>query len=773
VKKIVRWWDKRLIKTIFSVVYGSNPPLVYPPSTEQQPPSRPSAFPMPVTAPAEDISSLSEGFPTLPASLSIPTSILSPPGPGVLPPASASTPTLSPPARILRATRTTRHSLPAPSMHHDTPPLPDASTPASTSVPRAVIRRPALSTTTSMQTTSASPGPRVGAIGSSLRQPRAGISSAQAAPSSERGAVSSRQARPSAPAATRQPPHHPHRQRREGAVPTANSSRIVNQSHLNTPPARSRPNAPPSRPDSDALQSRKRRRVQEPPHDPAAKAPGQAFSSITPVSSHTPHAGPTTPPSPSTLDQIDLELVRYPPSVPSRASGTNPQGVNVVFNILLRNIFNNPDILIKAVELLSKISSKTITTIDIDTIPSALAVSGNTMFPNLIEASGRASAHLKDAERTIAATRLKTIMSYVIIFLTLEHAIVPRLREENPGRSVAAERYKHFAEMLNTFDTSLEMNASIVRSHATYGKCYWEYGQRLGIASLLIFAVSDHGLTKIAKDGKNGISELATTLSASGNWWAFAHSIGPPAFRTLFGPRDIEYPVPQLLAMIRSEPVTLSTISALNEAYRNTDSEVNLRPEETAAGHGQPPLLTASGDMDHRAGNWQITIGNEVLPVHRHPTAILSDQVFKRNLGVWLNNTPGDEIVEDGDGKSTPFEAFKTLLPPGNISKELVNFFSRLYNGRRIPGRFALPYGALTTSNGDFQEFLQPFTIDGNQPEKIIWPIDLESSTIGLAIVPRDSLAVVYNWTTDVTLGEGILKVCGCIVCSLSLLEVV
>ena len=77
-----------------------------------------------------------------------------------------------------------------------------------------------------------------------------------------------------------------------------------------------------------------------------------------------------------------------------------------------------------------------------------------------------------------------------------------------------------------------------------------------------------------------------------------------------------------------------------------------------------------------------------------------------------------------------------------------------------IPGRIALPYGALTFS-GNFQEFLKslgPLMEDGKQPERIVCPFDRETAMIGILIYLMKSQAVAYNWTYDATLGDDILK---------------
>jgi hypothetical protein len=460
------------------------------------------------------------------------------------------------------------------------------------------------------------------------------------------------------------------------------------------------------------------------------------------------------------LDRIDLELIEYPGAV--RAWDSLKAG-NFTINVVVCGEFTKPENIVKAVTLLSQISSGTAPSIDPSTIPSSLAVSGGKPFPSLLAASRHANAHLSRVEGAVSVARMKTIMSYLVIYLTVEYAVVQRLKEENPtggDKWVAGMKYRRLSEILNE-DGGSTVSAATLRSHCKYGKAFWEYGQSLGIASLFMFAVLDMGLTKIGEAGLRGVSGIAADLSTSATWWAFTHAMGPPAFRTLFGARDVAYEVPQLITRIRAEPLPQSlspqTMNALNEAYSSSTRT------QTAVSDHQPKDSDVEPELPE--ANWQITIGSKVLPVRRHPTtgSLGPDQVTKRNLGEWLNNTSPDDIVQDGDGNTIPFEAFRTLLPSNEISKELVNFYINIYNAKAIPGRVALPYGSLAShfTGKSFEQFLLalPKALDGSKPTKIISPIDLENATIGIVIYPKDSVVVTYNWTTDSSLAEGIVQV--------------
>ena len=150
---------------------------------------------------------------------------------------------------------------------------------------------------------------------------------------------------------------------------------------------------------------------------------------------------------------------------------------NLALNVLLCGEFTNPDNLIKAVTLLSQISSGTPTTVDATTIPSALAVGRENAFSGLLAASHQANAHLSRVDGVIAVTRMKTIMSYLVIYFTLEYAVVQKLKVDYPDKTdqwVNLAKYRLFAEMLNADSPSSgsNINAATMRSHSKYGKVF-------------------------------------------------------------------------------------------------------------------------------------------------------------------------------------------------------------------------------------------------------------------------------------------------------------
>src|SRR5437588_12290544 len=119
-----------------------------------------------------------------------------------------------------------------------------------------------------------------------------------------------------------------------------------------------------------------------------------------------------------------IVLLRFP----DRVLGNEMD--NFKLNITLYEEFNNPKNMLDAVKPLSKISSGDVTTnVNITTIPSTLVLTGNNLFPSMLAALRQANNYLRELKENIHTTCMKTIMSYMILHLTLEYAVVPRLQE--------------------------------------------------------------------------------------------------------------------------------------------------------------------------------------------------------------------------------------------------------------------------------------------------------------------------------------------------------
>ena len=119
-------------------------------------------------------------------------------------------------------------------------------------------------------------------------------------------------------------------------------------------------------------------------------------------------------------------------------------------------------------------------------------------------------------------------MSYITLHLTLEYVFVPKMRWENSrltDKHISGEKFKYFQELLLSPPGHPPANKSAFtfRDHLAYSATFWTFGQHLGIASLLMIAVSGEALMKIAKrSGPRSmqIPKLTTALGSLQTWWA-------------------------------------------------------------------------------------------------------------------------------------------------------------------------------------------------------------------------------------------------------------
>ena len=130
-----------------------------------------------------------------------------------------------------------------------------------------------------------------------------------------------------------------------------------------------------------------------------------------------------------------------------------------------------------------------------------------------------------------------------------------------------------------------------------------------------------------------------------------------------------------------------------------------------------------------------------------------------------MKTTARDDIIEDSRGNNIPFHAFQSLLPPSNISNELVDFFTNVFNTRAIPGRIALPvaYGVLESSRGTLEDFLKGLSAQPEGPgavlERVLCPFIIKEATIRIMILASTSMIIVYNWVNQHSLADGVVQV--------------
>ena len=84
------------------------------------------------------------------------------------------------------------------------------------------------------------------------------------------------------------------------------------------------------------------------------------------------------------------------------------------------------------------------------------------VFDRMINASRHAQSQISHSERAIAVLRIRTIMSYITLFLTLEHAVISRTKREHPETfpgEINAMKLKYFHQLLALLILTLNPDA--------------------------------------------------------------------------------------------------------------------------------------------------------------------------------------------------------------------------------------------------------------------------------------------------------------------------
>ena len=424
---------------------------------------------------------------------------------------------------------------------------------------------------------------------------------------------------------------------------------------------------------------------------------------------------------------------------------------------LVFRTFNNGEKMLLALQLLARVSFTVEPSTHAMSLPatteffSAISLSGTCGSPlgRVLAASRIAHRFLENAEINPPLLRIQTMMSYITLHITLEYAIVPELEQQHPtwgSRRIGGYKYTYFYQLLNDYSGGAGGGASssvlnTFRREIGYGKTFWSLLEELGVAAILMLAVAEPGLTVIARalgpeSEQRGI--LTSALSSARGWWSFAHAIGPATLRTLFGPRDTQYTVPQLLHQLRKEPLPTTSLSLLNKSCERREIDIGTRPAHQEIA---PP-------------SWALEIGRSTVLVTHHPRARLARKVRKGNVWEWLAS----------DSRSKPVFDF---LRRGESADEVINFFCSFYNRRAIPRRRAVPFPPLVklsepgAANLTFQDRLDILADQrpSNQ-ELFIIPAPVDSLILGLVLNPGTATATIYNWTEQKHLEVNLNEVC-------------
>lgn len=484
-----------------------------------------------------------------------------------------------------------------------------------------------------------------------------------------------------------------------------------------------------------AYNLRKRKRIESPPEPPVPNRRLRFITQSPTTSTADPSGLLQSNESSGALSVNLLQLQSLQPNGPDPTLTLSDK--QTVAQRLFRS-FNNGENIVKAAWLLEVVSGPSQVQNALAPIRSFGELDGSGPLARMLAASRLAKSHMDVVEIHPSLMRLKTLLCYITLYLTLEYAIVPGMRASGlRQREIDTKKYRHFyALLIESPETDTPQDPpQNFSTNISFGKTIWKLVYDLGIASLPMLAVSEVGPTVIARALGPGSHErgwLISSLSGSCGWWSFAQAMGPPTLRTFFGPRDIHYKVPQLLKVVRLEPLLHLSIQQMNQyCIRN---EINLDIETEFPTQS---LVSVA---------WYLAIGEVRVPISSHPKFVVSPRERKQ-LDVWHWMASSSkwrtvmEFLHVHEGTNT------------KPTDEVLDCFFSIYNDRRI----ALRKAVTSTQAMKLSQYrVNPLTLQeirdllanevNTQCDVFVMAAELDGSFCGLTLYLKSNKVEIRNW---------------------------
>jgi len=227
--------------------------------------------------------------------------------------------------------------------------------------------------------------------------------------------------------------------------------------------------------------------------------------------------------------------------------------------------------------------------------------------------------------------KLKRILAYVNLYLTVEFGIVPYPSQRNPEwtkKRVDAVKLAQTKGMVWEHE-NVEITVTTLQQYVRYGKMFWELTKACGMLTLVVLAVASTGATVIARENgldSRHIPNLGCRLRNFLPWITACQALGPVVVEVLFTSSTRVYSMPECLSLIVSNP--LLPAKYLGLLHREYLWRQKVLPPISAIGHHFNRPTLGLVDAAHSLAPFGIP------PLtSSHPTSITS--VVAR-LSTWL-----------------------------------------------------------------------------------------------------------------------------------------
>lgn len=309
----------------------------------------------------------------------------------------------------------------------------------------------------------------------------------------------------------------------------------------------------------------------------------------------------------------------------------------------------------------------------------------------MLPVARRGQEFLAGNQNAEAIVKLKLMLSYLMLYLTLEHAIVPSMRAREgqlvAGRTIEGQKVMEFQTQLAQHGRPLKL--STLTEHLRYGKVIWHIVSMLGVLGLPMLAIGGPAVTSLCKNNgynSNHFEVLGSRLAANAMWMCLCKAWAPIAIEVLFTNSARCYSSNELIRLLLVQPLPTTSIFRLSTHY--------LLGSKRTPPVREIPLRTPQITLSYHAA---INILNNIgLKLALFPTNNYVNRATRKiELASWLLHQEAEEevVMAEDQAKSASkrlrcitLKEFATLLPPEQISHDLVAFLGAIWNTKALPG---------------------------------------------------------------------------------------
>ena len=166
-------------------------------------------------------------------------------------------------------------------------------------------------------------------------------------------------------------------------------------------------------------------------------------------------------------------------------------------------------------------------------------------------AAKRAHSYIVTFDQSPALARLRLILSYITLYLTVEFGITSRIRLENPElgqKAIAGRKWTLFYKDLGGAE-GLGCSLDRLKDTVAFGKILWTWAKECGIMWLPVLAAMEYGVTGFTR--KNALKYrrsfvVGSKLSMHASWLALCRGFSSLFTNLLFSPTSAEYTLTDL-----------------------------------------------------------------------------------------------------------------------------------------------------------------------------------------------------------------------------------